>query len=73
MGIDYDNVVRFIFAGGGLSAIGPGWVKGIEYVAVDCKRVWDIVHNLDKARLLPAGVYLRPIERKWFIFYQRDD
>jgi hypothetical protein len=29
---DYDSSMRFIFADGGTFAIGPGWVKGIEYV-----------------------------------------
>jgi len=28
----YGDGMRFIFAGGGTSAVGPGWVKGIEYV-----------------------------------------
>ena len=28
----YGYGMRFIFAGGGMAAIGPGWVKGIEYV-----------------------------------------
>jgi hypothetical protein len=32
IGTDYDNAMRFVFAGGGTSAIGPGWAKGIEYV-----------------------------------------
>lgn len=35
--IDYDSSMRFIFAGGGLSAIGPGWAKGIEYVPGSCE------------------------------------
>jgi hypothetical protein len=29
---DYDSSMRFIFAGGGTSAIGPGWAQGIVYV-----------------------------------------
>jgi hypothetical protein len=32
VGTDYDSSMRFIFADGGILAIGPGWVKGIEYV-----------------------------------------
>lgn len=32
VGTDYDSGMRFILAGGGTSAIGPGWAKGIEYV-----------------------------------------
>jgi hypothetical protein len=28
----FGDGMRFIFAGGGTSAVGPGWVKGIEYV-----------------------------------------
>jgi hypothetical protein len=30
--MDYNGSMRFVFAGGGTSAIGPGWAKGIEYV-----------------------------------------
>jgi len=32
VGTDYDSSMAFTFAGGGTSAIGPGWSKGIEYV-----------------------------------------
>jgi hypothetical protein len=32
IGTDYNSGMRFVFAGGGTSAIGPGWAKGIEYV-----------------------------------------
>jgi hypothetical protein len=65
------GVVRFIFAGEG-SAIGPDWVKGIEYVPGDS---WEGVPlpDLDKAASLPAHVYIREIEPKWLIFYQRDE
>jgi hypothetical protein len=73
MGVDYDGTVRFIYAGGGLSAIGPGWGKGIEFVPDDYRRKGSIAQNLDEARKLPPNVYLREIEPHWFIFYQRDD
>jgi hypothetical protein len=78
----HDKVVRFIFAGGGTSAIGPGWVKGIEYVpesfeieGVTYSQGWQgiVSTNLDNARMLPANVYVRQIEPKWFIFYQKTD
>jgi hypothetical protein len=66
------GVVRFIFAGRG-TAIGPGWAKGIEYVPGDSKREGVVLADLDKARSLPANVYIRQIELGWFVFYQRDE
>jgi len=65
------GVVRFIFASEG-TAIGPDWVKGIEYVPGDS---WDgvLLPDLDKAASLPAHVYIREIEPRWLIFYQRDE
>jgi hypothetical protein len=73
VGTDYDGGMRFGFAGGGLLAIGPGWAKGIEYVPGDNKKAGIIATNLDKAGTLPANIYTRQIEPKWFLFYQRDD
>lgn len=70
---DYDGSAGIVFAGGGLSAIGPGWMKGIEYFPGDNRRKGDIVQNLDEANKLPPGVYLRQIEQNWFIVYQRTD
>jgi hypothetical protein len=67
-----DGVVRFIFAGEG-SAIGPGWVKGIEYVPGDYSREGVLLPDLNKAASLSANVYIRQIEPNWFIFYQRDE
>jgi hypothetical protein len=66
------GTVRFIFASEGV-AIGPGWVKGIEYVPSDYSREGVLLPDLDKAGSLPARVYMRQIEPKWFIFYQRDE
>lgn len=68
----YHNEVRFIFASGGLSAIGSGWCKGIEYVPGDYRKAGEIVQNLDRPNKLKSGkVYLRQIEPHWFIFFQR--
>lgn len=66
------GVMRFIFAGEGV-AIGPGWAKGIEYVPRDDGREGTILPDLNKAASLPARVYMRQVEGKWFIFYQRDE
>ena len=66
------GVVRFPFAGEGV-AIGPGWVKGIEYVPSDYSREGVLLPDLDKAASLPARVYMREIEPRWLIFYQRDE
>jgi hypothetical protein len=71
--IDYDNTVRFIFAGGGLSAISSGWLKGIVYVAGHYEKKGIILQNLDKGAALSPGVYLRQIEPKWLISYQKDE
>jgi hypothetical protein len=65
--------VRFIFAGGGLSAISGGWLKGIEYHPENRRRIGTIVQNLDKANTLPPDVYLREIEPNWYIVYQNLD
>ena len=66
--------VRFIFAGGGLSAIGSGWLKGIEYLPGSVDREGTIVEELDQpASLATGGVYLRPIEPKWFLIFQKTD
>jgi hypothetical protein len=66
------GVVRFIFASEGV-AIGPGWVKGIEYVPGEYRREGVPLLDLKKAASLPANVYLREIEPKWLVFYQRDE
>ncbi len=66
------GTVRFIFAGEGV-AIGPGWVKGIEYVPGDYSREGVLLPDLNKTASLPARCYIRQIEPNWFIFYQRDE
>jgi|SRR5580658_365477 hypothetical protein len=67
------GAVRFIFAMEG-TAIGPDWVKGIEYVPPSDHR-WEgiLLPDLDKAASLPAHVYIREIEPGWVLFYQRDE
>jgi hypothetical protein len=42
-------------------------------VAQDYDGSVTLFKNLDNAERLPAGVYLRRIEPKWFIIYQRTD
>ena len=68
-----DNVVKFVFAWGGLSAIGPEWTKGIEYVPGDDEDEAGFLPNLDKPGALPYGMYVREIEPHWFIFYNYMD
>ena len=66
--------VRFIFAIGGLSAIGSGWFKGIEYVPEGVNSGGDILDSLDRpSSLVVEGVYLRQIEPNWFVIFQKDD
>lgn len=69
---DHDGTTRFIFAGGGLSAMGPGWLKGIEYIPGDYKKEGVLLPSLDKVDSFPEDVYLRKIEPHWFLVYQRD-
>jgi hypothetical protein len=69
-----DQTTRFIFAGGGLLAIGSGWAKGIEYVAGNTDRIGPVLENLDQPSSLATGnVYLRQIEPKWFVFFQKTE
>ena len=71
--INYDKSVRFILARGGLMAIGPGWVKGLQFLPDGAKLLGTRVESLDGSRRLSAGAYFREIEPNWFILYQRDD
>lgn len=70
---NYGGKVTFVFADGGLSAIGPGWSKGIIYIPGSYERDGIIMQNLDAANKLPAQSYLRRIEPNWFIYYYRSD
>ena len=68
------RAVRFVFTGGGLSAIGPEWFKGIEYAPEDIDRGGIVIGNLDQPRNLVEGqVYLRQIEPHWYLFLQKTD
>jgi hypothetical protein len=70
---DYDASVRFVFAGGGLSAISSGWLKGIANVPGNTRKYGDVIQDLDGSRALPSGVYLRQIDSRWFLVYQQID
>jgi hypothetical protein len=75
--------ISFIFAGGGLLAIGAGWEKGIKYepdsfevdgVNYTNGYIGVVSTNLDNAKTLnPGTTYIRPLESNWFIFYHRDE
>jgi hypothetical protein len=74
MSCDYDGTVKLGFGGNRLGlAIGPGWTKGITRVTGEATRHGRLVASTDHADKLPADVYLRPIQKNWYIFYQRDD
>lgn len=72
VGANYDGSVRFIFSSTG-QAIGPGWAKGIEFIPDTGKVIGTQRDMLDDSGQLPAGVYLRKLESRWFLFFQRDD
>lgn len=72
VGANYDGSVRFIFASAG-QAICPGWAKGIEFVP-DMEKVIGVPsETLDDSAHFPAGVYLRKLEPRWLLFFQRDE
>ena len=71
--VDYDKAVRFIFASGGASAIGPGWLKAIQFTSDEGKQKGTKLQNLDNPNTLPVGVYFREIEPNWCVLYQRTD
>jgi hypothetical protein len=72
IGVDNDGGVRFVFASTG-QAIGSGRAKGIQFVPDKSKLIGARMDNLDATEKLQAGVYLREIEPRWFLFYQRDE
>lgn len=72
VGVNYDGSVRFIFASTG-QTISSGWVKGIQFIPDAAKLIGTRMDTLYLSAKLPAGVYLREIEPRWFLFYQRDE
>ena len=66
--LDWYRITFSYWRGGDWLPIGRSWMKGIAYLPHGHERVGTIVANLDK--LPPAdGVYLVPIEAKWYIIY----
>ncbi len=54
-------------------AVGPGWAKGfLTYIPGDIARQGTLVASTDQANRFPPNAYLRPIEGRWYVFYQRD-
>jgi hypothetical protein len=72
VGTNYDGTVRFIFASSG-QAIGPSWAKGIEFIPDTGRVIGTERDTLDDSAKLMAGVYLRKLEPRWFLFFQRDE
>jgi hypothetical protein len=72
MGIDFYRISFSYSRGGSGLSIGPGWMKGIAYLPQGYERVGIVVPSLDKP---PSedGVYLVPIEPKWYIIYVQLD
>jgi hypothetical protein len=72
VGTNYDGTVRFIFASTG-QAISAGWAKGIEFIPDAGKVIGTQRDTLDDSAKLPGGVYLRKLELRWCLFFQRDE
>jgi hypothetical protein len=68
-----DDNVRFIFASGGLLAIGPGWVKGIQWYSQGPMLDRVKAYSLDNDRRASADGYAKELAPGWFIFYEKDD
>lgn len=71
--VDHNKIVRFIFSGGGLSAIGGGWIKGIEYRPNTLEEPEKLLLSLNEVNNLSPDLYLKKIEPSWYIFYQYND
>src|ERR1700722_9522747 len=70
--LGHDGVLRFIFSRGhGPLAVSSTWAKGIEYVPKEYEWQGKVMTNLDNAAALREDTYLRPIEAKWYLFYDR--
>lgn len=64
--------VNFIFSTGGtLLAVGSEWFKGVAYIPNIQEEDGALIQSLDGARRLEAGVYLRKIDKNWFLLYER--
>jgi len=70
--LDWYRITFSYWRGGDWLPIGRSWMKGIAYLPHGDERVGTIVPNLDK---LPStdGIYLVPIEPKWYIIYSQLD
>lgn len=72
MGIDTYKI-SFSYSVGGIAlSIGRSWMKGTAYLPYGHQKVGMLVDRLDK---LPNedGIYLVPIETKWYIIYVQLD
>jgi hypothetical protein len=71
LSVDYDGSLSFSLAGSG-SQLSPGWSKGIIYLPGDPTHEGVLLKSLDGAERLPPNIYLREVERHWYLIYQRD-
>jgi hypothetical protein len=63
------SVSKYIYASGGLSAIGPGWQKGIKYRLEGCGVE---IENLGAPKELEGDMsYCRKIDREWYILFEK--
>jgi hypothetical protein len=70
--VNYDGTVRFIFVVHGAS-IGTESMKGIEYLPESARPGASFVHDLNNPKRYADGVYLRAIEPRWFVLFQKTD
>jgi hypothetical protein len=68
---DYGGIIRFIFISDSASAVGPGSLKGIEFVPSGARSGGTVVKSLDDVRPLGEGIYLRRMEGSWYLLYQK--
>lgn len=71
--VDFDGTVRFIFQVRGDSAVGPGSLKGVEFLPKTARPGGPLRRDLDLADKWGDGIFLRPLAGRWFIFFQRTE
>lgn len=65
------NMTKYSYAGGGLSAIGPGWQKAIQF---NCEQNLPTLASLDNAGELNAGeLNQRTVDDDWCLIFEKFD
>ena len=69
--VNQDGSIKFNVSEGGILSVGPGWSKGMEYIPGDVRKSGTLVSSLNRASSMGEGIYLKRIDDRWFLFYER--